>query len=247
MKKRFLALFMAIVLSVGGIIVTDVRSVEASMTDEAESYELETEYKGRIDDYPERYFEFYIYEKSYVSLMTTWKVDSVYNYDCKFAIHSSSGKEVLKSEDVYNNYNNASGMYTGTAGRILPEGTYYLQVGTGSDGSCTHANFSFVIQAEKQVKLPKGVILSLNSPGKGKMMVSCRECEDAIGYRIQYSTDYKFKKKVKTIYSAEATEIIKGLTKGTRYYVKVCPYTVYNDGTYVYGQNSQVKSIKVKK
>lgn len=39
----------------------------------------------------------------------------------------------------------------------------------------------------------------------------------------------------------------KKLAKGKRYYVKVCPYTVYNDGTYVFGQNSYVKQVFIKK
>ena len=64
---------------------------------------------------------------------------------------------------------------------------------------------------------------------------------------IQYSTNYKFKKGVKTVYSPTTTYTIKKLAKGKRYYVKVCPYTVYNDGTYVFGQNSYVKQVFIKK
>lgn len=246
MKKKLIALFMATILSMGVVIVTNLQSVEAAMIDEAEHYELQTEYKGRVEDYPERYFEFYLSEKSYVSLKTKWKLDYDYAYDCKFSIYSSSGKEVLKSEDVYNDYNSASEIYSGTAGRILSEGTYYLQVGTGSDGSSTKANFSFEIQAEKQIKLPKGVISSLKSPKEGTMVISCKEDLDAIGYRIMYSTDYRFKKNVKTVYSSEKTKTIHGLKKETRYYVKISPYNVYDDGTHVYGQNSKVKTIKIK-
>lgn len=79
------------------------------------------------------------------------------------------------------------------------------------------------------------------------MTVKCASAKNAIGYRIQYSTDYKFKKGVKTVYSAGTTRTIKGLKKGKQYYVKVCPYTVYDDGTKVYGQNSYVKTVVVKK
>ena len=64
---------------------------------------------------------------------------------------------------------------------------------------------------------------------------------------IQYSTNYKFKKGVKTVYSPTTTYTIKKLAKGKRYYVKVCPYTVYDDGTRVFGQNSYVKTVVVKK
>lgn len=37
------------------------------------------------------------------------------------------------------------------------------------------------------------------------------------------------------------------LKKGIRYYVKVCPYTIYDDGTKVFGQNSLAKTVVVKK
>ena len=245
-KKSHIILFLMVLMVLGIGVACDSMKVHAAMVDEAESYELGTEYHGRTEDYPERYFSFYISEKSYVSLSTTWKVDSVYDNDCEFMICSDTGMEVLKAEDVYNSYNNAKEAYIGTAGRILPEGTYYLQVGTGSGGSCTRADFSFIIQAEKQVKLPRGVVASLKSPAKGKIVVSCRKCEDAIGYRILISTDYTFKKGTKTIYAEEPSKTINGLKKGTRYYVKVCPYSVYDDGTYIYGQNSKVKSVKVK-
>lgn len=79
------------------------------------------------------------------------------------------------------------------------------------------------------------------------MTVKCKSTTNAIGYRIQYSQDYKFKKGVKTAYSPTTTYTIKKLAKGKRYYVKVCPYTVYDDGTYVFGRNSYVKQVFVKK
>ena len=34
-----------------------------------------------------------------------------------------------------------------------------------------------------------------------KFTVTCKSASNAIGYRIQYSTDYRFRKSVKTIYS----------------------------------------------
>ena len=66
-------------------------------------------------------------------------------------------------------------------------------------------------------------------------------------YRIQYSTDYRFRKGVKTIYSPTRTKTLTKLAKGKRYYVKVCPFTVYDDGEYVFGMNSYVKAIYVRK
>lgn len=247
MKKKLLSLLMAMVLCVSGTVVTQGTVAEAAMIEGAENFELGVEFSGRIEGYDERYFIFQLLEKSYVTLNTVWKKDSPYNYDCVFKIYSSEGEQVVKPEDVYTIYREFDDTYLGSIGRILPEGTYYLQVGTGSTGSATDVNFSFTIQAEPQIVLPKGVVSSLKTSKAGQMTVKCEESEDAIGYRIMYSTDYKFKKDVKTVMSDEPTKTISGLKKGAKYYVKVCPYTVYDDGTEVFGQNSKVKSIRVKK
>ena len=78
------------------------------------------------------------------------------------------------------------------------------------------------------------------------MTVKCKSAVNAIGYRIQYSTNYKFKKGSKNCIFTNDNLYNKKLAKGKRYYVKVCPYTVYNDGTYVFGQNSYVKQVFIK-
>lgn len=248
MKKRLFQLVMAVLVFICFTFTGKGIVAKAAMEDEAEEYEMETEYKGSIDGYEERYFSFYISEKSYVSLVTTWKNNSNKGVsEREFKIYSSEGIEVLRSEDIYYSYNEVSEVNSGTAGRILAEGIYYLQVGTGSTGSYGDFNFSFRIQAEKQIKLPKGVISSLKSNKSGQITVSITSATDAIGYRIQYSTDYKFKSGVKTVRTDGTTKTISGLKKGKKYYVKVCPYTVYDDGESVYGQNSLVKAVKVKK
>ena len=207
-------------------------TAKASMADEAEYYELETEYRGYAN-WSSRYFVFQIPEKAYVSLRS--EGSGVGDY-LEYTIYSSEGNEVLESKDVFTSHNT----YCKTAGRILPAGTYYLEVYSAGD-------FSFRIQAEKFIKLPKGEIVALNSQGKGQMTVQCGYAADALGYRIQYSTDYRFKKKVKTIYSPTTTKTIKKLKKGKRYYVKVCPFTTYDDGTNVYGNNSYVKTVVVRR
>lgn len=50
----------------------------------------------------------------------------------------------------------------------------------------------FKIQAEKQIKLPKGSVSFLKSNKKVQMTIKCKSVKNAIGYRIQYSTDYRF-------------------------------------------------------
>lgn len=102
------------------------------------------------------------------------------------------------------------------------------------------------MQAENPITLSKGVITSLKSKKSGQMTVSCQSVKNAIGYRIQYSTDYRFKKGVKTVYSPTRIKTLTKLGKKKRYYVKVTPYTVYSDGVYAWGGTSYVKSAVVK-
>lgn len=213
------------------------------MADEAEDYEIGTEYKGHLNEdsshngYRDwRYYAFTITEKSHVTLRA-----SAYTTNFVCSIYNSNGKMVLNESDLTLETNSVTGMSSGSQSRILPIGTYYLMV----EGQNT--DFTFSIQAEKQIKLSKGTIISLKSEKKGQMTVKCKSTTNAIGYRIQYSTDDKFKKGVKTVYSPTTSYTIKKLASGKRYYVKVCPYTVYDDGTYVFGQNSYVKQIFVKK
>lgn len=215
----------------------------AAMADEAEEYELETVYNGHFGEngghngYRDwRYFRFYVNEKSYVTLQASAYTD---NFVC--SIYNVNGKMVLNENDFTLKTNSVTNKSSGSQSRILPKGTYYLM----AEGRNT--DFSFFIQAEKQIKLPKGSIRSLKSKKRRQMTVTYNSAPNAIGYRIQYATNERFSKNKKTIYVAGTTKTISGLKKGTRYYVKICPYTVYDDGTRVFGQNSLVRTVVVKK
>lgn len=93
----------------------------------------------------------------------------------------------------------------------------------------------------------RGVIRSLESPTEGELTVICEKAEYAIGYRIQYATDERLREEVKTVCSSTRVKTLKNLKKGERYYIRVCPYTVYEDGTFVYGQNSYTETIVIRK
>ena len=238
-RKNLLLMFLCVIVILGFRSST----VQAAMADEAEDYELGENYTGKMKsgdwDREDRYYKVQIMEKSHVTLYTA--LDKEQN-NCYMDIYNAAGKIVLKNNDIQYKQNAVTGLYKGQQSRTLSKGIYYLKL-----SGFNEVTYTFRIEAEKQIKLPKGTLKSLKSAKKGQMTVKCASAKNAIGYRIQYSTDYKFKKGVKTVYSAGTTKTIKGLKKGKRYYVKVCPYTVYDDGTRVFGQNSYVKTVVVKK
>ena len=139
------------------------------------------------------------------------------------------------------NENVTTDVYKGTASRTLSKGTYYLQIYD------SNREYYFTLNADKTITLAKGNITSLKSNKSGQLIVSCKSVPYAIGYRIQYSTDYRFRKGVKTIYSPVRIKTLTKLSKGKRYYVRVTPYTVYTDGEHAWGATSYVKSAAVKK
>ena len=250
---RILVLFLAISL-LAGFNFNIVQA--ASMSDLAEDYELGEIYSGTVnttyggettEEYGSRYFCFQISQKSHVSIVCEYKGITSDNTGYVANIYNSSGKLVLKNGDIPTEVNTASGWGKGTQYRVLPEGTYYIEFPDNGERGCISYSFRFCLQAEPLISLPKGEIISLKSNKEGQATLKCQTSSDAIGYKIQYSTDYKFKKGVKTEYSSENEITIAKLSKGKRYYFKVCPYNIYDDGEYALCQNSLVKSVKIKK
>lgn len=241
MWKKFMKPFMLGIVCLCFVLTLRSTAVMAAMADEAKDYELGEIYSGSIND-GGVYYKFSLDKKSHVTLNIDAVMDSIYTLN--FYIYDNSGKVVLDTQEIMLEKNTITGIWSGSQYRILPQGIYYFEI---RSLYLNHGDYSFSIQAEEQIKLPKGAISSLKSPKRGQMTVKCKSVSDALGYRIQYSTDVRFKKGVKTIYSSSLVKTITGLKKGQRYYVKVCPYSVYDDGTYAFGQNSSVKSVKVKK
>lgn len=250
MRRKWSQSLLIMFLCCSCLFILKSTTVRAAMTDLAEDYELGTEYTGYVngtygedsEEYGARYFKFHITEKSHVTLYC-WYKDNGYGG----TIYSSQGKTVLKVQDLKFKTNKATGWSNADQSRELPAGIYYLKIDDNGNKGIQSFDFKFIIQAEKQIKLSKGTISYLKSKKGGQMAVKCKTATNAIGYRIQYSTDYKFKKRVKTVHIPTTSYTIKNLQKGKRYYVKVCPYTVYDDGTYVFGQNSYVKQVLIKK
>lgn len=88
----------------------------------------------------------------------------------------------------------------------------------------------------------------VNKKGK-KAQISWTFCENANGYEIQYSTDKKFSKGVKTVKiknNKSSSKTISKLKKGKKYYFRIRAYRTLN-GKKEYSKWSAKKSIKIKK
>ena len=99
------------------------------------------------------------------------------------------------------------------------------------------------------VKPVKTKIASVKSTKSKNMVVKWKKDTKATGYVIQYSTDKKFKKGVKTVTITKnktTSRTIGKLKGGKNYYVRVCTYKKSN-GKQIKGSYSAVKSVKVKK
>ena len=82
--------------------------------------------------------------------------------------------------------------------------------------------------------------------GKKKLTVSWKKVKNADGYRIQYSTNSRFKK-AKSLNCSKKTSkaTIKKLKSGKKYYIRIRAYKKVNGRKY-YGNWSKLKSVKVK-
>lgn len=212
-------------------------SVFASMQDEAVNYTLGETYK--VAGPTREYYTFTLSKKSHVSMNVKYNEDYY-----GIILYNSQGKALFVGNNFEWKENKTTEVYSGTISRTLPKGKYYLEI--EPSGNRFHY-IQFNLRAEELITLPKGSISSLKSNRAGQMTVICNNVSQAIGYRIQYSTDYRFKKGVKTIYNASKSKVITNLKKGTKYYVKVCPFNIYDDGSYALGTNSAIKAVTIAK
>lgn len=235
MKKdvsRFIKIFL-LVLSCIIFCKGEMVSVSASMQDEAINYTLGETYK--VSGPSINYYTFTLSKKSHVSMKVNYNEEYYH-----IVLYNSQGKTLFAGNNINWTENKTTEVYKGTISRTLPKGKYYLEI----EPSGNHFYYiQFKLQAEDLITLPKGSVSSLKSNRSGQMTVICNNVSRAIGYRIQYSTDYRFRKGVKTVYSTSRSKVISKLKKGTRYYVKVCPFSVYDDGSYVFGANSAIRYV----
>ncbi len=95
--------------------------------------------------------------------------------------------------------------------------------------------------------VPKKPEMKKLTAGKKKFTVQWKKDKKADGYQVQYSTDKKFKKNVKSVnVSKKSTKTtVKKLKKGKTYRVRMRSYKKINGKKYYSGW-SKVKSVKVK-
>ncbi len=203
--KRTISIILAITMLLSfmaGINMT----AGASIAEDAESYELGNwvKWKKGWQEDGDRCFEFYISEKSYVT------IDCVRYGDFRtIEVYNNAGKAVIRNDEFSLKYNKVKDSYRSNSGKVLNKGTYYLATAFGgADAEC-----SLRIQAEKYISLPKGKISVLKSKKKGQMTVAIEKVNNAIGYIIIYSTDEAFKKNVKTIKTFKTKKTIKKTEK----------------------------------
>lgn len=95
--------------------------------------------------------------------------------------------------------------------------------------------------------VPKKPEMKKLTAGKKKFTVQWKKDKKADGYQVQYSTDKKFKKNVKSVNVSKKTTkaTVKKLKKGKTYRVRIRSYKKINGKKYCSGWG-KVKSVKVK-
>ena len=97
--------------------------------------------------------------------------------------------------------------------------------------------------------LTRQKLKTLKSAAAGKFTVKWKKNKSSNGYQIQYSTDKKFKKNIKTVTvkgASKTGKTISGLKKGKKYYVRMRSYKTVNKKKN-YSAWSKSKAITVKK
>lgn len=163
-----------------------------------------------------------------------------------------SNHQIVERFDVTDHY------YERAASKVLSldkAGTYYIGVtgdasyrwSTTKLGKNDEHNMGVVNLKITTVK--KASISKVTNVKGKKAQVTYKAVSGAKGYEVQYATDKKFKKGVKTVKAnAKTTKVtISKLKKGTRYYVRVRAYRYDEDGNKVVGSWSSVKNVKIKK
>jgi hypothetical protein len=121
------------------------------------------------------------------------------------------------------------------------------QIGGNVNNDSGNFNLGIVGPLKTTVRITTRKLLSVEA-GKKQMTVKWERSKNFTGYQIQYAEDANFKTNSKN-YKIDNWEIgediIKNLTSGKTYYVRIRSYHLY-EGMNYYGEWSEVMSCKVK-
>lgn len=224
----------------------------ASIAIDSEDYEVGEKVSGTVPWYSSEkeadYYKFTISENSHVSFWVNCEYNNkktlAFNQEepCViFTIYNNDGKEIINNNNFTFTNNQVTGYTTGKYFKNLLVGTYYLEV----KSQLAEYKYSFKFDSEKIIKLKKGEIESIKG-SKNAIRIVCKNDSDALGYKIQYSADYRFKKGVKSVETTNSSIKIKKLKSKKYYYIRICPFATYESGEKVYGSYSKIQKIKVR-
>lgn len=181
-----------------------------------------------------------------LTLYAKWKVNAPSTYKITYKLNggtnhksnpaSYSNKQVTLKNPVRKNY---------TFGGWYLDSKFKKKITTISPSSkkeiTVYAKWNKV--SVKKVSVRKAV-----NSSKKKIKVTIGKVSGAKGYRVQYSTDKKFKKNVKTTKPAAKTSVtLSGLKKGKTYYVRACAYKLDSGNNKIFGKYGAYKKVKIKK
>lgn len=132
---------------------------------------------------------------------------------------------------------------TGHSGNTVTSGSRNSDHGQAQNTNGNHSDSS----NKKKVKKPSKVTgLDLSLEGR-KLFVSWNWKSDVSGFQIQYAQNKKFtkKKKIKNTGKYAQDKTLRGLKRGTIYYVRIRAYKKVS-GKKVYGKWSKVKKVRIK-
>ena len=138
--------------------------------------------------------------------------------------------------------------------KVLKKGTDYTvsyknnkSVGKATVTIKGKGNYTGTISRTFKIKPKKTTLKTAASPKTKQLKVTYSKVSGVTGYQITYSTSSKFAKgSMKSINASGTSKIIKKLTKGKTYYVKVRTYKTVG-GVKYYSGYSAVKKVKIRK
>ncbi|MCR5792872.1 MAG: fibronectin type III domain-containing protein, partial [Lachnospiraceae bacterium] len=239
------------VVSVSGNKITAVGAGEANITAYANPYDASTTIKVKVDGKYGTDDSILpgetvlkpgtptVKQVTDTSATVSWKkVSGANGYQVMYA----TNKAFTKAKTV------STTKLSATLKKLAKNKTYYFKVRAykKSGTSNVYSGYSGV-KALKLIKTPTKPTMKLAKaqPGR-KATLQWKKIKGAVGYQVIYTTDKKFKKKVKSVTTNKTKLTLKKLKKNKTYYFKVRAYKK-NAGAKLYGKYGKMKKIKITK